>query len=103
MQYIIEVRRVRTKTDPSISIFTVSVNRDGSEWPETFGSAEKLQDFLLGLKVALVSEGYPVQLLQWAIPDHWQEPSGIRWTFQQGADSLYLLEELHSDGRVIKI
>lgn len=47
----IKLKVTKIKTEPAINVVTITTETETGTWPETFGSAEKAEGFLLGLKV----------------------------------------------------
>lgn len=48
----IKMEITKVKTDPPINVITITTEAPPSRlWPETFGSVEKTEGFLLGLRV----------------------------------------------------
>ena len=102
-EFILEVKRVRSETDPSIPLFLATFSEEGREggiWPETFGSKEQLDAFLRGLEISLRMLGYPTHL-HWHIPDTWHEPRGVRWRIKK--NELSSPEEINSSGEVLQV
>ena len=83
---IVEVTKEKVGEGPQIDIFRVILSDEHGDWPETIGSLEQLQAFLLGTKITLHMDGYPSHSVGWEIPKHWLQPSGKRWTMEQGGD-----------------
>lgn len=101
-EVIVLAQRLRVpleQDDPTLFAYRAVLTGPRGEWRETFGSVAELRACLTGWRSLLSVLNYPARMLEWNIPEHWANPTGMRWII---AGKECKRQELDEHGCVIK-